>query len=320
MDDGKVSSMNSSSKNQSNRISQSCPDCGSLQLIEDRNRGELICTQCGTVVEDTLIDDSAEWRAYSAAERASRARTGGPTSYAIHDKGLSTQIAIEDRDAFGSKLSPAQKYQFYRLRKWNTRSRIASSKDRNLTKAMRELDRLSSQLSLPRSVKETGSIIYRKALEANLIRGRSIEEMIAASVYAAARQRHLPRTLDEVADHSRISKKELGRAYRLLLQELKLKIPLADPINYVVRYSAELNLSGEVARMAKEILNEAKRKRMTQGKDPVSLAAAAIYIAGILNDKALTQQEIADIASVTEVTIRNRYKELVKELEITPSY
>ena len=299
---------------------RSCPDCGSQSLIQDFTRGDLICDQCGTVVDDMLIDDSPEWRAYSAEERANRSRTGAPTNYSIHDKGLSTQIALEDRDAYGAKLSAQKKFQFYRLRKWNTRSRIASSKDRNLTKAMRELDRLSSQLTLPRSVKDTSAIIYRKALEANLIRGRSIEEMIAASTYAAARQRHLPRTLDEVSEHSRVSKKELGRAYRLLVMELKLKIPLADPINYVVRYSAELELTGEVSRSAKEILREAKRKRMTQGKDPVSLAAASIYIAGILYDQALTQQQIADIASVTEVTIRNRYKELVKELEISPEF
>ncbi|MDH5402832.1 MAG: transcription initiation factor IIB [Candidatus Heimdallarchaeota archaeon] len=298
----------------------SCPDCGSAELIQDYNRGELICTQCGAVVDDMLIDDSPEWRAYSSEERASRSRVGSPTTYTIHDKGLSTSIGSEDRDAYGQKLSASKKYQFYRLRKWNTRSRIHSSHDRNLTKAMRELDRLSSQLSLPRSVKETGSIIYRKALQANLIRGRSIEEMIAAAIYAAARQRHLPRTLDEVAEHSRISKKELGRAYRLLVQELKLNIPLADPVNYVVRYAAELKLSGEVARQAKEILAMAKKKRMTQGKDPVSLAAASIYIAGILNNQQLTQQEIADIASVTEVTIRNRYKELVRELEIAPQF
>jgi len=318
-----MSSSNNTSntaKNTNQVNSRSCPDCGSQALVQDFTRGDLICQNCGTVVDDMLIDDSPEWRAYSAEERASRSRTGAPTNYSIHDKGLSTQIAMEDRDAYGAKLSASKKYQFYRLRKWNTRSRIASSKDRNLTKAMRELDRLSSQLSLPRSVKDTSAIIYRKALEANLIRGRSIEEMIAASTYAAARQRHLPRTLDEVSDHSRISKKELGRAYRLLVQELRLKIPLADPINYVVRYAAELELSGEVARAAKEILAEAKRKKMTQGKDPVSLAAASIYIAGILYDQALTQQQIADIASVTEVTIRNRYKELVKELEIKPQF
>ncbi|MHA2089267.1 MAG: transcription initiation factor IIB [Candidatus Kariarchaeaceae archaeon] len=295
-----------------------CPECGSRSLVLDHTRGELACRECGTVVDDMIIDDSPEWRAYSSEERDSRSRVGSPTTYTIHDKGLSTQIGTEDRDAFGRKLTPQQRNRFYRLRKWNSRSRIHSSNDRNLTKAMRELDRLSSQLVLPRAVKETASIIYRNALKANLIRGRSIEEMISAAVYAAARQRHLPRTLDEIAGHSRINKKELGRAYRLLLTELNLNIPLADPINYITRFATELGLEGLVTKEAREIMIKAKEKRLLMGKDPVSLAAAAIYISGILHNKQLTQQGIAEIAGVTEVTIRNRYKELVRKLEIVP--
>jgi len=308
--------LSSSSKND-NAVAYICPECGGTNLIQDKTRGEIICRDCGTVVDDLVIDDSPEWRAYSSQERNSRSRIGAPTTYTIHDKGLSTQIGLEDRDAYGQKLSPVQRSRFYRLRKWNARSRIHSASDRNLTKAMRELDRLSSQLTLPRTVKETASIIYRNALKANLIRGRSIEEMISAATYAAARQRHLPRTLDEIASNSRINKKELGRAYRLLVTELGLKIPLADPINYIVRFASELGLNGSVTKEAKEILIRAKSKKLSMGKDPVSLAAASIYIAGILHNQQLTQQEIADIAGVTEVTIRNRYKELVRELDIT---
>ncbi|MCH8908358.1 MAG: transcription initiation factor IIB [Candidatus Heimdallarchaeota archaeon] len=310
----------SSTADSSSASTYICPECGGKNLIQDKTRGEIICRDCGTVVDDMIIDDSPEWRAYSSEERDSRSRIGAPTTYTIHDKGLSTQIGQEDRDAYGQKLSAEQRNRFYRLRKWNSRSRIHSSEDRNLTKAMRELDRLVSQLTLPKTVKETASIIYRNALKANLIRGRSIEEMISAATYAAARQRHLPRTLDEIASQSRINKKELGRAYRLLVTELKLKIPLADPINYIVRFASELKLEGTVTREAREILIHAKRKKLVMGKDPVSLAAASIYIAGILHNKQLTQQGIADIAGVTEVTIRNRYKELVKELGITASY
>lgn len=305
-------------QNQSSALT--CPECGSKSLISDRTRGEVVCTNCGTVVESQLIDDSPEWRAYSTEERDSRSRVGAPTTYTLHDKGLSTQIANEDRDIYGSKLSVQQRNMFQRLRKWNTRSRIHSSTDRNLTKAMRELDRLASQLTLPKTVKETASIIYRKALQQNLIRGRSIEEMISAATYAAARQRHLPRTLEEISSYSRIGKKELGRAYRLLIKELKLNIPLADPINYVVRFSSELGLSGEITRDAKDIIHRAKMKKLAMGKDPVSLAAAAIYIAGILHNQQLTQQNIAEVAGVTEVTIRNRYKELVRKLEIAASF
>ncbi|MHA2030184.1 MAG: transcription initiation factor IIB [Candidatus Kariarchaeaceae archaeon] len=308
---------NGQTSSTANATAISCPECGSKNLIVDKTRGETTCMECGTVVDSLLIDDSPEWRAYNSAERDTRSRIGAPTTYTIHDKGLSTQIGTEDRDVFGQKLSATQRNRFHRLRKWNARSRIHSSTDRNLTKAMRELDRLASQMTLPKTVKETASIIYRKALQANLIRGRSIEEMISAATYAAARQRHLPRTLDEIANHSRISKKELGRAYRLLITELKLNIPLADPINYVVRFASELGLSGIVSAEAREIVLRAKSERLAMGKDPVSLAAASIYIAGILHNQQLTQQGIADIAGVTEVTIRNRYKELVKKLEIT---
>lgn len=297
---------------------QICPECGGKEFVTDNQRGEVICRNCGTVIEDFIIDDSPEWRAYSSEERAARSRVGAPTTFTIHDKGLSTSIGLEDRDALGKKLTAQQRNQYARLRKWNTRSRIHSSTDRNLTKAMRELDRLASQLFLPRSVKETASVIYRNALKANLIRGRSIEEMVAASIYAAARQRHLPRTLDEISQHTRISKKELGRAYRLLISELNMKIPLAEIDNYIARFSSELQLSGIVANEAKEIIRKAKKTKITMGKDPVSLAAAAIYIAGILHQQQLTQQEIAAVVSVTEVTIRNRYKELVRKLDLVP--
>ncbi len=294
-----------------------CPDCGSTSIIHDHHRGEVICKNCGAVIEESIIDDSPEWRAYSSEERAKRARVGAQTTYTRHDKGLSTQIGIEDRDAYGRKLSPQQRSQIYRLRKWQTRTRVNSATDRNLTQAMRELDRIASQLGLPQSVKETASVIYRKALNQRLIRGRSIEAMIAAATYAAARQRRVPRPLDEFAKHSRTSKKDIGRCYRLLINELNLKIPLTDPTSYVVRFGAELRLSGRVVKTARDIVDKAKRNRITIGKDPVGLAAAAIYLAGILEGEQRTQREIAETATVTEVTIRNRYKELVRSLGIS---
>jgi transcription initiation factor TFIIB len=280
-------------------------------------RGELICRKCGTILEDNLIDDGPEWRAFNTQERSKRSRVGSPTSFTVHDKGLSTQIGWEDRDSYGKKLSPNQRSQIYRLRKWHVRSRVHSSVDRNLAQAMSELDRLSSQLGLPKSVKETASVIYRNAIHKRLIRGRSIEAMIAAAAYAAARQRRVPRTLDEIARNSRVNKKELGRCYRLMIHELNLKIPLANPTDYIVRFAADLKLTGTTARRAIDLVNEAKQKGLTAGKDPTGLAAAAIYISGIVEGERRTQREIADTATVTEVTVRNRYKELVRKLEIS---
>ncbi|MHA1201863.1 MAG: transcription initiation factor IIB [Candidatus Heimdallarchaeaceae archaeon] len=293
-----------------------CPECGSVDVILDETRGEHICRNCGTVVQEKLIDDGPEWRAFTAEERSKRSRVGSPTTITIHDKGLSTQIGWEDRDVYGKKLSPKRRAQIYRLRKWQIRTRVHSSIDRNLAYAMSELDRLSSQLGIPRSVNETAANIYRKAIEKRLIRGRSIEAMIGATAYAGARIRRVPRTLDEIARHSRISKKELGRCYRLIIRELDIKIPLANPTDYIVRFAAELRLSGRTARKAVELLKRAKEHNLTAGKDPTGLAAASIYIAGITEGERRTQREIAETATVTEVTVRNRYKELVRKLKI----
>jgi transcription initiation factor TFIIB len=207
-----------------------CKNCGSNDIVADENRGELICEKCGYVLETRLIDEGPEWRAFNSEERDKRSRVGSPSTFSVHDKGLSTIIGYENRDTFGNKLSASRRAQIYRLRKWQIRTRVHSSMDRNLAFAMSEMDRLASQLGIPRNVKETAAIIYRKAIEKRLVRGRSIEAMVAATIYASARVRRVPRTLDEIAKESRITKKELGRCYRLLLRELYLNIPLASPI------------------------------------------------------------------------------------------
>ncbi len=296
-----------------------CPECGGTKFITDPSRGEIICMNCGAVIEEHLIDDGPEWRAFTNEEKGRRARVGSPSTLSLHDKGLSTEIGWEDRDVYGKRLSPQQKATMYRLKRWHTRSRVSSSMDRNLVLAMSELDRLSSQLGLSRNVKETAALIYRSAIERQLIKGRSIEAMIAAAVYAAARLRRVPRTIDEIAQNSRVSRKELGRSYRLLVTELQLKIPPPNPVDYIVRFASELRLSGRVTRRAVNLLTKAKAKGLTVGKDPTGLAAAALYIASILEGERRTQREIAETATVTEVTVRNRYKELVKQLDIEVS-
>ena len=293
-----------------------CKNCGSTDIVADENRGELICEKCGYVLETRLIDEGPEWRAFNSEERDKRSRVGSPSTFSVHDKGLSTIIGYENRDTFGNKLSASRRAQIYRLRKWQIRTRVHSSMDRNLAFAMSEMDRLASQLGIPRNVKETAAIIYRKAIEKRLVRGRSIEAMVAATIYASARVRRVPRTLDEIAKESRITKKELGRCYRLLLRELYLNIPLASPIDYQVRFGTELRLSGVCQRKAASILKRAKAAGLTAGKDPTGLAAAAIYISGIINGERRTQREISEVAHVTEVTVRNRYKELVRKLSI----
>ncbi|MBD3188027.1 transcription initiation factor IIB [Candidatus Bathyarchaeota archaeon] len=293
-----------------------CSECGSTHIFTDPSRGESICQECGMVIEEKNVDPGPDWRAFSPVEENARARTGSPATLTVHDKGLSTTIDYRDRDAHGRKLDPSMRARVYRMRKWQRRTRVHSSVDRNLAHAMGELDRLSSQLSLPRGVKEASAMIYRKAIDKKLIRGRSIEAMVGASVYAACRSRKIPRTLDEIANHSRISKKELGRCYRLIYRELKIKIPLASPIDFIPRFGEELHISGVAQRIAIKILQYAKRASITVGKDPTGLAAAALYIASLKEGERRTQREIAEVAHVTEVTVRNRYKELAEYLHI----
>lgn len=295
-----------------------CPECGGHDVVLDTEKGERICSTCGLVVSEHRIDTGPEWRAFTSDEKDARSRTGAPTNYAIHDKGLSTTIDWRDHDISGKKFSAKKRSEIYRLRKWQIRTRVHSSVDRNLAQAMSELDRLASQLGLTKNIKELAALLYRKLIVRRLARSRSIDAMVGASIYAACRLRKAPRSLEEIARHSRVNRKKIGQHYRLLVEKLKLKMPISDPANYVPRFITQLNLPGEVQQEVLKILERAKENRtLVTGRDPRGLAAAAIYIASILTDNRVTQRDIAMAAGVTEVTVRNRYKELVQKLKIT---
>jgi len=290
--------------------------CPPDKIIYDEFRGEYICTETGEVVEDKVIDQGPEWRAFTPEEREKRSRTGSPLSPTIHDGGLSTMIDWRDRDASGKKLEMKRRLEVMRWRKWQIRTRIQNSIDRNITQAAGELERIADQLGLPRAVKERAATIYRQAVEKGVVRGRAVESVVAAALYAACRIFRIPRTLDEIAQYTKTSKKEVARCYRLLVRELNVRIPIADPIDFVPRIAAALGLSGKVIKKAMEILEEAKKRGLTAGKDPAGLAAAAVYTAAQLYDERRTQKDVARVAGVTEVTVRNRYKELIQYLRI----
>jgi transcription initiation factor TFIIB len=298
------------------RLADKCPECASKNLVHDYDSGETICSDCGLVLYEQMLDKGPEWRAFTQEEKTSRSRVGMPTSYAIQDKGLSTAISQVDRDAFGRKLPLSTRLQMWRLRKWQIRSQVHSSTDRNLAQAMSELERLSSKISISPPVKEKAAIIYRKALEKALVRGRSINAIAAASLYAACRKSGSSRTLREIAEASLVSKKDVSRCYRLLLQELEFKMPISDPLTYVSKIANKNGVSGKTQGVAISILREAKLKRLSAGKDPMGMAAAALYIACVQNNERITQKDIAEAAGVTEVTVRNRYKVLKEQLKI----
>jgi len=296
------------------RIADKCPECGSSNLVHDYDTGETVCGNCGLVLHQQMIDKGPEWRAFTQEEKDSRTRVGVPTSYSVHDKGLSTAIGRVDRDAFGRKLPVSTRLQMWRLRKWQIRSRVHSSVDRNLAQAMAELDRLSDKLYIPAHIKEKSAVVYRKALEKGLVRGRSIAAIAAAALYAACRNSETPRTLREIAEASLVDKKDVARCYRLLLRELEIHMPIADPMTYISKIAERTGISGQTQGEAIKILRDAKKKRAASGKDPMGLAAAALYIACLQNNEKKTQKDIAEAAGVTEVTVRNRYKSLKRQL------
>ena len=299
----------------SERITR-CNECGSTDLIRDDDAGELVCEKCGFVISPTLFDHGPEWRAFNAEQREKRTRVGAPLTWTIHDKGLSTIIDWHGRDVYGRKLKPMKSAWVYRMRKWQRRSKVSGANERNLAYALSELTKVSYKLNLPRNVLETAAVLYRRVVRKRLIRGRSIQGVAAASVYLACRQCKVIRTLDEVAKAAHISKKEGGRNYRFLLRKMQTKVPLVDPKNYVSKFVNHLALSGDTESIALKIIDLATEMRLTSGRGPGGIAAAATYIASVLTDERRTQGEIARGAQVTEVTIRNRYKELTQKLKI----
>jgi len=298
------------------RLVDNCPECKSSNLVHDYDLGETACGDCGLVLYEQMMDKGPEWRAFNQEERAIRSRVGVPISYSVHDKGLSTAISRDDYDAFGRKLPLSTRIQMWRLRKWQIRSRVHGSYDRNLAEAMAELDRLADKSYIPQPIKEKAAIYYRKALDKSLVRGRSIASIATAALYLACRTTKTPRKLTEIAEASLVDKKDLGRCYRLLLRELEVEAPINDPLTYVSKIAERTGISGKSQGKAIEILREARKKRGLAGRDPMGLAAAALYIASVQNNEKKTQRDIAKAANVTEVTVRNRYKTLKKQLNL----
>ena len=295
---------------------RTCPECGSESLVTGAGGSERSCEDCGLIVEEETIDRGPEWRAFNHQERQSKSRVGAPTTQTMHDKGLTTSIDWKNQDAYGRSLSSEKRSQMRRLRKWQERIRTKDAGERNLQFALSETDRMASALGIPRSVREVSCVMYRRALDEDLIRGRSIEGVATSTLYAACRMEGIPRSLEEVAAVSRVERKEIGRTYRYVSQELGLQMEPVDPKKYVPRFCSELELPEEVQSKANEIIDVTTEKGLLSGKSPTGYAAAAIYAASLLCNEKKTQREVADVAQVTEVTIRNRYQEQIEAMGI----
>lgn len=292
-----------------------CTECGE-NIFFDENRGLLVCESCGLVHSENYIDRGPEWRAFDAEQRKKRTRTGAPMTYMIHDKGLSTMIDWKNKDFYGREIPAKLRGQIYRLRKWQSRIRVSDATERNLTFALSELDRMASNLDLPKNLRECSAKIYRDAVEKHLIRGRSIEGVAAASLYAACRMYKVPRTLNEIAEIARVDKKEIGRSFRFISNELNMNLNPTIASDFLTRFISELGLSNKCHQIAKKIIKMAKDRGLTSGRGPTGMCAAAIYASTLITKEKRTQRKIARISQVTEVTVRNRFSELVDYLNL----
>ncbi len=308
--------MSGTNLQQKDKEKNACPECGSFNLINDDHRGEKICNKCGLVRTEKIIDKGPEWRAFDSDQRERRTRVGAPMTFTIHDQGLSTIIDWRNKDYAGRPIPSKLRSQIYRLRRWQSRIRVSDATERNLTFALSELDRMASVLGLSKALRESSAKIYRRAVKNHLIRGRSIEGVAAASLYAACRRNKIPRTLNEIAECARVGKKEIGRSYRFVANKLKLSSHPVSPMEYIPRFISELNLSNKIAKKSRLIVKAAERRGLTSGRGPTGVAAAAIYVSSIYFNERRTQRDIARVAQVTEVTVRNRFKEMVTKLNL----
>jgi len=288
-----------------------CPECGSINLILNKDKGEIICRDCGLVIEEKIVDFGQEWSEFDSEQGEKRRRAGAPMTYTKYDRGLGTDVGQES-DIY--QLSGKDRNRYFRLRKWH--HRISTAIERNLKLALAELKRVASYLKLPKSVEEESARIYTMAVQRGLVRGRSMESVVAGALYAACRRHEVPRTLDELSEASGIDKKEIGRTYRFVTRELGIRILPSNPVDYISRFAAALKLTASTQTKAVEILEKAQNSELTSGRGPTGIAAASLYVAALMNNEKRTQREVADVAGVTEVTIRNRYKELIKKLKL----
>ena len=285
-----------------------CPRCAKGPLIIVQETSETCCSKCGIVIDEKPEESGTYPRSVDDAQ------TGVPTSLAMHDQGLSTKIGQEDRDPSGKPLSSDMRYTMKRLRVWDSRSKN-NPVDRNFMSAFAELSRIEDRLSLSKATVEKAAWIYRKAIEAKLVRGRSINAVLSASVYVACRMTGTTRNLKDIESVANIKRKDIARCYRMILKNLDLQIQVVDPIQCIARIASQMKIKESTKRYAVRILEEARKHDQVAGKDPMGLAAAALYLSCVNHGEDITQRVVAEAASVTEVTIRNRYKGL-KDLKL----
>jgi transcription initiation factor TFIIB len=293
----------------------SCPDCGD-RLIGDNEKGEMFCERCGCVTS-APADQGPEWKAMDLQEKNRRVRVGSPTTLALHDMGLTTDIGRTGRDFHGKSLDPVMRATIEKLRRWQSRSRTSSSEERGLSNVLSKITELCQSLSLPDNVAETAAQIYRTCSKMKVAKSKSILGMTAATVYLACRKCGVSRTLKEVSRAAGMEKGSVARYFRLVLKEVeKGYVPPTSVEKYISKLVNTAKIDARVEHIALTLSRDTADSRISSGKAPAGLAAAFVYISSVMNGTHIPQREVAEYAEVTEVTVRNRCREILENFVI----
>ena len=283
--------------------------CSESIIITDFETGEMICQNCGRILQENIADTRKEERTFTQDQHA-------PTSLTMHDMGLSTIIGKYNRDFVGKPLGYEMKQSMNRMRMWDSRSQAKTSSEKNLRIALYEMVKLKEKLGLSDAVIDRAAYLYRKAAKAQLVRGRTVKSIVGACVYAACRDMETTRTIIDISNHLQEKRKLIAKAYRILFQNLRLAVSVTDPINCIIKFANNLQIPEITKREAIKIFDILKEKELTAGKNPNAVAATVIYMAGIKTNINLSQHEVTRISGITSVTIRNRLQDYKKYIEL----
>ena len=288
-----------------------CGRCGKTSIIHDSTNGEIFCKYCGIIIEQRVIDSSYNTKIFD--ERIDKRRTGTPNSISLHDYGLSTTIGKTNKDSRGNSLSSQVNHTIKRIRIQDQRSQIHKNTDTNLRIAFDMLQRIQDKIGVSENIKEMAAHIYRKSNEQKITQGRSIQAVVAASMYAACRSTDTLRTLRDISDATNVKRRKISQSYRAIVKQLDLKIPVVDQTRCILKISNNLGMSARSKNLALEIIRKAEEIGLLAGRDPVGISAAAVYYACLIKKEGFTQSQVAEASGITAVTLRNRFHEIQKK-------
>lgn len=300
----------------------SCPECQST-LVDDVQNGEIICSGCGVVVADQISDYGPETISSNLEDKVKLARATGQTTYSQHDLGITTEISISAKDFSGKTINHEVANQMHNLRKWQQRVRVSSPRERRLANVLAKMGETCDSLNLSKNVLETASMIYRNLDGHVEVKGKSVVSITAATIYMACKQCEVVRSLEEICREIcppkdvKSKTKLAARYYRTMVMEMgQLTAPVVTMDKYISKIANMTQTEVRVERLALEIAEKTKDSSIADGKAPNGIAAAYLYVSSVLLGQNVLQRDVSGIAGVTEVTIRNRCKEILTSYKL----